>query len=79
MSEIKERIVGALSIMSDEDAESVWAFIRDGYVVKTKTWDDIDEDEPDAAEMELIKKYNSDPTAFAPVVTHDDLRKQIGE
>ena len=79
MSEIKERIVGALSIMSDEDAESVWAFIRDGYVVKTKTWDDIDEDEPDAAELEIIEKYNSDPSAYMSAVLHEDMRKQIGE
>ncbi len=79
MSEIKERIVGALSIMSDTDAESVWAFIRDGYVVKTKTWSDIEEVEPDAEEMEIIKKYNANPTAFAPAVSHEDLRKQIGE
>lgn len=79
MSGIKERIVGALSIMSDEDAESVWAFIRDGYVVKSKTWDDIDEVEPDSDELELIKKYSAAPSAYAPAVTHEDLRSQISE
>ncbi len=77
MSEIKERIVGALSIMSDKDAESVWAFIRDGYVIKTKTWADVEDDEADAEELELIKNYNSNPENYAPAVSHEDLRKEI--
>ena len=43
-----------------------------------EAWADIEEDEPDAAEMEVIEKYNADPTAFAPAVSHEDLRKEIG-
>lgn len=44
-----------------------------------EAWSDIEEVEPDAEEMEIIKKYNANPTAFAPAVSHEDLRKQIGE
>lgn len=77
MSNIKERIIGALSIMNDDDAASVWAFIQDGYMVKAKTWDDIEEAEPAEDELEIIKKYNSGDSDFLPSVTHDELRKQM--
>lgn len=77
MSDIKERIIGALSIMSDDDAATVWSFIQDGYIVKTKSWEDIEDDEPTEDETEIISKYQAKDSDYIPSITHENLRKEL--
>ncbi len=78
MSEIKERIIGALSIMSDDDAKILWAYIQDGYVTKVKSWDDIEETEPTDEELEVISKYKNGDPDFVPALTHEEVLKELG-
>ena len=41
MTAIKERILGAISVMSDSDAEDVWAYIITRF--PSRSWDEIEE------------------------------------
>ena len=34
MSAVKERIIGAVTIMSEEDAENVWHLIQSAFALK---------------------------------------------
>ena len=53
MSAIKERLFGAVAVMSDEDAEKVWKFVLNNFV--TKSWDDIEEVSPSALSTKTSK------------------------
>lgn len=44
MTAIKERIIGAVTVMSDSDAEEFWEIIKGRF---RTSWDDIEEVEPD--------------------------------
>ena len=46
MTATKERIIGAVSLMNDKEAEFFWKMIQSRYIIAPKTWDDIEEVEP---------------------------------
>ena len=43
MTATKERIIGAVSLMNDKEAEFFWKMIQSRYIIAPKTWDDIEE------------------------------------
>lgn len=58
MTAIKERIIGAVTVMSDSDAEHFWEIIKS----KLRTsWDDIEEVEPDEIDLQMLKAIEEDP------------------
>ena len=59
MDSIKERIVGAVSIMDEDAAKEVWNFIID-YIPK-HTWSDIEEVEPDEWDKAMITDIQTNP------------------
>ncbi|MCM1267744.1 MAG: hypothetical protein NC302_07535 [Bacteroidales bacterium] len=59
MTAIKEKIVGAVTVMSDTDAEEFWNIILQKY--KPTSWDDIEEEEPDAIDLQMLKAIEEDP------------------
>lgn len=59
MSNVKERLIGAITVMENEDAMQLWNF-----VLKMKgimSWDDIEEIEPDDIDLQMIKAAENDP------------------
>lgn len=58
MTAIKERIIGAVTVMNDSDAEKFWNIILDNF---TPSWDNIEEIEPDEFDLQMIKAIESDP------------------
>lgn len=59
MTAIKEKIVGAVTVMSDTDAEEFWNIILQKY--SPASWDDIEEVEPDAIDLQMLKAIEKDP------------------
>ncbi len=49
MSNVKERIFGAVTIMSDEDAEKVWNLIQAAFLLNN-----VDEVTPDPEEIAAL-------------------------
>ena len=49
MSNVKERIIGAVTIMSEEEAEKVWNLIQASFILS-----DVEEIEPDPEELEAL-------------------------
>ena len=53
MTAIKERILGAISVMSDSDAEDVWAYIITRF--PSRSWDEIEETVPDEWDRAMLQ------------------------
>lgn len=58
MSSIKERILGAVTVMSDADAELFWKMIITHFA--TPSWDDIEEEAPDEIDLQMLKEIAED-------------------
>lgn len=61
MSSVKERLIGAITIMNETDAQSLWDSIQKSYVSKRKSWADIETIEPDSADAQMLKEIEADP------------------
>lgn len=59
MTAVKEKIMGAITVMSDSDAEEFWKIILNKY--NPVTWDDIEEVEPDEIDLQMLKAIEEDP------------------
>lgn len=77
MTATKERIIGAVYLMNDKDAEFFWKLIQNRYTVSPKTWDDIEEVEPDEVDLAMLKEIeeNSDCHEF---VSQEEAMKELG-
>jgi hypothetical protein len=59
MSAIKERIFGAVTVMSDEDADMVWNLIT--QTVPRRSWDDVESVSPDEWDKQMLAEIAADP------------------
>lgn len=58
MSNIKERLFGAITVMSETDALKLWGIVEGLY---NTDWEDIEEVEPDEIDLQMIHDANTDP------------------
>lgn len=58
MTAVKEKIIGAVTVMSDNDAENFWKLIVEKY---SPSWDDIEEEAPDEIDLQMLKEIEDDP------------------
>ena len=59
MSNIKERLLGAITVMTEADAYNLWLYIENQHT--EKNWDDIEEVEPDEVDLKMLDEMDSDP------------------
>ncbi len=74
MTAVKEKIMGAVTVMSDADAEEFWNIIIRKYT--PITWDDIEEEEPDEIDLQMLKAIEEDPECHEFVKESDIDWKQ---
>lgn len=55
---VKERIIGAVTVMSDKDAEIFWKIIEKRF---NPSWYSIEEVQPDEEDLEMLKAIEKDP------------------
>ncbi|WP_286080671.1 hypothetical protein [Parablautia intestinalis] len=58
MTAVKEKIIGAVTVMTDIDAENFWNLIVKKY---DPSWNDIEEEEPDEADLQMLEAIKNDP------------------
>ncbi len=56
---IKERILGAIEILDEDSLTELFEYIKNSFVLKKKTWDDIPEDDPSDDEIKAFEKYSA--------------------
>lgn len=62
MSNIKERLLGAITVMDDASAMRLWDFVLE---LSGNGWDSIEEVEPDDIDLQMIREAQSDPDCQA--------------
>lgn len=58
MSSVKERIIGAVTVMNDKDAEIFWEIIEKKF---NHSWNAIEEVEPDEDDLAMLRAIETDP------------------
>ena len=76
MTATKERIIGAVSLMNDKEAEFFWKMIKSRYIIAPKTWDDIEEVEPDEIDLMLLDEIRKNPECHE-FVSQEELMKEL--
>lgn len=74
MTAIKERILGAVTVMNDTEAEAVWELIVSNF---SKNWDDIETVTPDEWDKQMLADIESDPEC-REFVSKEDAMKELG-
>lgn len=73
MSNIKERILGAVTVMSEKDANALWKIIIDNF----PSWDDIGEVEPDDVDIAMLRETEVNPDCKI-FVASEEAMKELG-
>lgn len=77
MTAVKERIMGAVTLMTDKDAELFWDLIQSRYIIQTKSWNDISEEVPDEIDKILLKKIDTNPECHE-FISSEAAMKELG-
>jgi hypothetical protein len=75
MSNVKERIIGAITVMTENDATYIWNFIESNFA--KKSWDSIPEELPDNIDMQMLKDIQNDPEC-KEFISAKDAMKELG-
>jgi len=73
MTAIKERLIGAITIMSDGDAKILWDMIEKEYVIKRKVKEII----PTQEENTVLDAYEGGDEKYQPYMTHDEVLNEL--
>ena len=76
MTPIKERLIGAITVMDNSDAEKIWNFILSKFDEKS-LWDSIEEVEPTEDEIAIFEEYKNKKEEYQPYITHEELMKEL--
>lgn len=74
MNAIKERILGAVTVMDDSDAEKVWNFVVKN--LSPHSWDNIEEISPDEWDLQMLDDIDKNPDCHE-FVSQDELLKEL--
>ena len=74
MSNIKERILGAITVMSDEDARTVWKIILNQF--SDNAWDNIEIVTPDDIDIDMLKEIDNTPEC-KEFISSEQLKKEL--
>lgn len=75
MSGVKERILGAVTVMSEEDAVYFWQMIESTFA--NKEWASIPEETPDEFDLQMLEDIKNDPEC-KEFVSSDEAMKILG-
>lgn len=73
MSNVKERIFGAVTVMSEADAEKVWNLIQATFILSNA---ELAEATPD--ELEALAAYRNGDSDYQPSVSQEQLFEELG-
>lgn len=76
MSIIKERIIGAVTVMSEDDAKKIWTMILNE--VAPKDFSNFEEVEPEDNEKKILDAWAAGDADYQPYMTHEQLKAELG-
>ena len=75
MTAVKERIIGAVSIMSDRDADIFWHIIQKHFTAPD-LFANIEEVEPDEVDLMMLKEIENNPYCHE-FISQEELMKEL--
>ena len=72
MSNVKERIIGAVTVMNEQDAIKVWNIIMTTF--SKKEWDNIPEELPDDIDLAMLAEMKADPDCHEFVSSEEAMK-----
>ena len=73
MSEVKNRIIGAVTIMNEKDAAKVWEMIQSVFVLSN-----AEEVPPEDDELTAIHAYQNGAPEYQPSATQEEVLSALG-
>ncbi len=73
MSDVKERILGAVTVMSDEDAKKIWELIQSTFVLAN-----AESVEASSNELDALKAFRDGDPDYQPSISQQELLKELG-
>ena len=55
---VKEQLISMINFMGENEANRLLLYVKDVFVLKTKTWDDVEEDDPTQDEIDAFAEYD---------------------
>ena len=77
MEAVKEKLIGAINLMSLEDATSLWEYVINSRTLRTSL-DSVEEIESTDDELKILEAYENGDEAYQPYISHEDLKKELG-
>ncbi|MCM1388149.1 MAG: hypothetical protein NC231_12545 [Bacillus sp. (in: Bacteria)] len=74
MSAVKERILGAVTVMNENDAQTLWNIIAQKFGIN---WEDIEEVRPDEWDMQMLHEIKTNPEC-CEFVSEENAMKELG-
>ena len=73
MSDVKERSIGAVTIMNDKDAAKVWELFQGAFA-----FFNAPEEQPDPEDLEVIAAYQNNDPDYQAHFPSEDVKKLLG-
>ncbi|MCD7716845.1 MAG: hypothetical protein LUI39_10405 [Lachnospiraceae bacterium] len=73
MSNVKERILGAVTIMSENDAQKIWELIQATFQLANAETVKADEDE-----LAAFNAFHDGEPEYQPSITQEELIRELG-
>lgn len=74
MSSVKERLIGAITVMDEVGAQRLWGIVERMY---SGTWDEIEEIEPDEIDLQMVHDAQTDPDCKV-FASNEEARAVLG-
>lgn len=73
MSGLKERIFGAVTVMSEKDAAALWNMILENFAA----WENIETVSPDETDLAMLSEIKNNPEC-SMFVSSENMMKELG-
>lgn len=73
MSNVKERIFGTVTIMSEKEAEKIWELIQATFILGN-----AEEVPAEPEEIETLEAYQNGDPEYQPCYTHEEMLRELG-
>ena len=74
MSAVKERILGAVTVMNENDAQILWNMITQTF---SESWENIEEMKPDDWDLQMLDEIKENPEC-REFMSEEDAMKELG-
>ena len=74
MSNVKERLFGAIMVMDETTAQKLWEYVQNLY---DDPWANIEEIEPDEIDLQMLREIENDPDCHT-IATEEEVRDTFG-